>query len=262
MIFAFRVNIKKLWAKLIYDNLSSIFSFVTFPLTVSNMAAMCCWRGWHLFIEVCRWTFSHKQEILWDVVMKPIYNQSVWICSPFTFVMHLPVNVAPRGRASQSAEPASAQAAPDMAVDYYRNPNDSATTCASVPTQDNPWWQLDLMSIYYITAVSVICDEHCCQEQLDGAEILIGLRNDTDNQRWCQQRQKTTCWRNTSCQFILLFSSSCILFQVCRHLHCWGTVQIWLWVWKNTGTFCSCSPSWRTEEPDRLWGAGVWHCAR
>uniref|UniRef100_A0A3Q3A8H1 Fucolectin tachylectin-4 pentraxin-1 domain-containing protein n=1 Tax=Kryptolebias marmoratus TaxID=37003 RepID=A0A3Q3A8H1_KRYMA len=93
------------------------------------------------------------------------------------------VNVAPRGRATQSAEPASAEMNPDMANDHYRNPRDSGKTCASVPMQDNPWWQLDLMSIYYITAVSVISVEHCCHKQLNGAEIRIGLRNETDNQR-------------------------------------------------------------------------------
>uniref|UniRef100_A0A8C6KV46 Fucolectin tachylectin-4 pentraxin-1 domain-containing protein n=1 Tax=Nothobranchius furzeri TaxID=105023 RepID=A0A8C6KV46_NOTFU len=63
------------------------------------------------------------------------------------------------------------------------DPQHSGTTCASVPTQDDPWWRVDLMSIYHITAVSVFSEQHCCQEQLDGAEIRIGLRNDTNNHR-------------------------------------------------------------------------------
>uniref|UniRef100_A0A8C6KUZ1 Fucolectin tachylectin-4 pentraxin-1 domain-containing protein n=1 Tax=Nothobranchius furzeri TaxID=105023 RepID=A0A8C6KUZ1_NOTFU len=87
------------------------------------------------------------------------------------------------GRAAQSAGPASVATGPEMAIDSYKDPQHSGTTCASVPTQDDPWWRVDLMSIYHITAVSVFSEQHCCQEQLDGAEIRIGLRNDTNNHR-------------------------------------------------------------------------------
>lgn len=93
------------------------------------------------------------------------------------------VNVAPRGRATQSAEPASAGTGPELAIDCYSNPTDCKKTCASVPTQDNPWWQLDLMSIYHITGVSVIGVDLCCPDQMDGAQILVGLGDDTNNQR-------------------------------------------------------------------------------
>ncbi|XP_073331683.1 uncharacterized protein [Pagrus major] len=90
------------------------------------------------------------------------------------------VEVALRGKATQSAEPASSTTAPNMAID--RNPvNYFQETCASVPLQDNPWWRLDLRSIYRITAVSVVSD--CCSKELNGAEVRIGLKNDTSNQR-------------------------------------------------------------------------------
>ncbi|XP_044038965.1 uncharacterized protein LOC122869752 isoform X2 [Siniperca chuatsi] len=87
-------------------------------------------------------------------------------------------NVALRGVATQSAEPASAATAPHMANDDY-----PLETCASVPLQDNPWWQLDLRSIYRITAVSIISIGDCCSEELNRAEVRIGLRNDNSNQR-------------------------------------------------------------------------------
>lgn len=87
-----------------------------------------------------------------------------------------PVNVAPGGEATQSAEPASSTTAPDMAIDQ-----NSEETCASVPLQDNPWWQLDLRNIYRITAVSVVSD--CCSKELNDAEVRIGLKNDFSNQR-------------------------------------------------------------------------------
>ncbi|XP_038586833.1 uncharacterized protein LOC119911929 [Micropterus salmoides] len=91
-------------------------------------------------------------------------------------------NVAPRGVATQSGRPASAATAPQMAIDEDSG-KDPQSTCASVPLQDNPWWQLDLRSIYKITAVSVTSISDCCSEELDGAEIRIGLKNDTSNQR-------------------------------------------------------------------------------
>lgn len=101
-----------------------------------------------------------------------------------TFFMTLPpANVAARGVATQSAEPASDATGPRMAINYYSNPNSTEENCASVPKQDNPWWRLDLMSIYRITAVSVVSAGDCCSEELDRAEVRIGLRDDTSNPR-------------------------------------------------------------------------------
>nr|XP_046237588.1 uncharacterized protein LOC124055038 [Scatophagus argus] len=88
-------------------------------------------------------------------------------------------NVAPRGVATQSAEPASQATAPHMGIDEYPQSEYPQETCASVPQQDNPWWQLDLMYIYRITAVSVIG----VAEELNGAEVYVGLRNDANSKR-------------------------------------------------------------------------------
>uniref|UniRef100_A0A3B4X210 C-type lectin domain-containing protein n=1 Tax=Seriola lalandi dorsalis TaxID=1841481 RepID=A0A3B4X210_SERLL len=49
-------------------------------------------------------------------------------------------------------------------------------TCTSVPLQHSPWWQVDLGSIYHITALSVNSFGDCCPEQLDGAEVYIELK--------------------------------------------------------------------------------------
>ncbi|XP_026154288.1 uncharacterized protein LOC113125171 [Mastacembelus armatus] len=92
-------------------------------------------------------------------------------------------NVAQRGIAAQSANPLSAATAAYNAIDAYLQPASFTQTCASVQLQDNPWWKLDLRSIYHITAVSVTSIGDCCPEQLSGAEVRIGLRNDTNNQR-------------------------------------------------------------------------------
>ncbi|XP_049424561.1 fucolectin [Epinephelus fuscoguttatus] len=90
-------------------------------------------------------------------------------------------NVALRGVATQSAEPTSAGSTPDKAIDEHPGPSYPQETCASVSLQDNPWWQLDLKSIYRITVVSIISNGR--SEELDGAEVRIGLRSDTSNQR-------------------------------------------------------------------------------
>ncbi|KAG7221488.1 hypothetical protein INR49_002463 [Caranx melampygus] len=100
----------------------------------------------------------------------------------------LPGNVATRGTAvqsedSDSQEPASPAAAPHLANDQDFSPQTFEETCTTVPKQNNPWWQVDLGSIYHITAVSIISNGDCCPEELEGAEIRIGLRNDTNNHR-------------------------------------------------------------------------------
>lgn len=96
----------------------------------------------------------------------------------------LPDNVATVGIAEQSSEPVSKATAPEMAIDGIPGLKNPKVTCASVPLQDNPWWRVDLRSIYRIIAVSVISIGDCCSEELNGAEVRIGLSEETNNQRW------------------------------------------------------------------------------
>lgn len=101
----------------------------------------------------------------------------------FSFVTTLlTANVANWGMATQSAESAYKETAPHLATGYYNNPN-SSQTCISVSQQDNPWWQLDMRSLYYITAVSVVSAMDNSSEELNLAEIHIGVRDDTNNPR-------------------------------------------------------------------------------
>ncbi|KAK5848246.1 hypothetical protein PBY51_005877 [Eleginops maclovinus] len=92
-------------------------------------------------------------------------------------------NVAPRGIPTLSSAPASVESTPNMAIDVFPGPWYAYETCASVALQDNPWWQLDLRSIYRITAVSILSAGDCCSGQLNGAEVRIGLSKDVSNQR-------------------------------------------------------------------------------
>ncbi|XP_059210378.1 uncharacterized protein LOC131989196 [Centropristis striata] len=89
------------------------------------------------------------------------------------------VDVAPMGVATQSAATTA-----DMAIDKHPGPKQPRQTCASVRLQVNPWWQLDLRSIYRITAVSIMSVGECCPEELNGAEVRIGFSTTaTSNQR-------------------------------------------------------------------------------
>lgn len=108
---------------------------------------------------------------------------SLALISFFSFVTTLlTAYVASRGVATQSAESAYNETAPQLAADYRKNSN-SSNTCASVSQQDNPWWQLDMRSLYCITAVSIVSAVHNSLEELNLAEVLIGARNDTNNPR-------------------------------------------------------------------------------
>lgn len=108
---------------------------------------------------------------------------SLALISFFSFVTTLlTANVANRGVATQSAESAYNETAPHLATDNYNNHN-SSQTCASVSQQDNPWWQLDMRSLYYVTAVSIVSAMDNSSEELNLAEVHIGIRDDTNNTR-------------------------------------------------------------------------------
>lgn len=90
--------------------------------------------------------------------------------------------MASRGVATQSGESAYNETAPHLATDNRKNRN-SSKTCASVSQQDNPWWQLDMRSLYCITAVSIVSAMNKSSEELNLAEVHIGARDDTNNTR-------------------------------------------------------------------------------
>uniref|UniRef100_A0A3B4UPZ1 Fucolectin tachylectin-4 pentraxin-1 domain-containing protein n=1 Tax=Seriola dumerili TaxID=41447 RepID=A0A3B4UPZ1_SERDU len=119
-------------------------------------------------------TIRHK-------VLQQVQYASGWLLSAVVFKMNL--GTATQSANSDSEEPTPAAAAPHLAIDQDRAPMSFEETCTSVPLQHSPWWQVDLGSIYHITALSVNSFRDCCPEQLDGAEVHIGLKNDTNNHR-------------------------------------------------------------------------------
>ncbi|KAF3837322.1 hypothetical protein F7725_004786 [Dissostichus mawsoni] len=116
-------------------------------------------------------------------IINPGVGKDLQMCEVkvYTTTQLTGANVAPRGIATLSSAPASVENSQDMAIDEHPGPTDALETCASVALQDNPWWQLDLRSIYRITAVSILSSGDCCSEQLNGAEVRIGLSKDKYN---------------------------------------------------------------------------------
>ncbi|KAJ4949215.1 hypothetical protein JOQ06_020733 [Pogonophryne albipinna] len=118
-------------------------------------------------------------------IINPGVGKDIQMCEVkvYTTTQLTGANVAPRGIPTLSSAPASTQTSQHMAIDAHPGPRYALETCASVALQDNPWWQLDLRNIYRITAVSILSSGGCCSEQLNGAEVRIGLSKDVTNQR-------------------------------------------------------------------------------
>uniref|UniRef100_A0A673W0M5 Fucolectin tachylectin-4 pentraxin-1 domain-containing protein n=1 Tax=Salmo trutta TaxID=8032 RepID=A0A673W0M5_SALTR len=96
-------------------------------------------------------------------------------------------NVALRGVAAQSSL-FNRQYSPRNVIDGNRNSNyNSGGSCSSTEFNTNPWWRVDLLDVYRVTAVTITNRGDCCPERLDGAEIRIGnsLENNGINNPRC-----------------------------------------------------------------------------
>uniref|UniRef100_A0A4W5MF13 Fucolectin tachylectin-4 pentraxin-1 domain-containing protein n=1 Tax=Hucho hucho TaxID=62062 RepID=A0A4W5MF13_9TELE len=64
---------------------------------------------------------------------------------------------------------------PSNVIDGNRNSNyNSGGSCSSTEFNTNPWWRVDLLDVYRVTAVTITNRGDCCPERLNGAEIRIG----------------------------------------------------------------------------------------
>ncbi|XP_077083583.1 uncharacterized protein LOC143736771 [Siphateles boraxobius] len=81
------------------------------------------------------------------------------------------VNVAGWGTVSQST----------LFYDWHpQNALDGIpSTCAHTQSQSNPWWKLDLLTVYSVNRVLITNRLSCCSERINGAEIRVG--NDSSN---------------------------------------------------------------------------------
>nr|XP_029527543.1 pentraxin fusion protein-like [Oncorhynchus nerka] len=91
-------------------------------------------------------------------------------------------NVALRGVAAQSSQFSDRNA--HYAIDG--NSNTNYGSCTHTAQDTNPWWRVDLLDVYKVTAVT-ITNRDDVPERLDGAEIRIGnsLENNGINNPRC-----------------------------------------------------------------------------
>ncbi|XP_036845146.1 uncharacterized protein LOC110532922 [Oncorhynchus mykiss] len=96
-------------------------------------------------------------------------------------------NVALRRVAAQSSL-FSWENSPSKVIDGNRNSNyNYGGSCSSTAFNTNPWWRVDLLDLYRVTAVTITNRGDCCPKRLDGAEIRIGnsLENNGINNPRC-----------------------------------------------------------------------------
>uniref|UniRef100_A0A671P0S8 Uncharacterized LOC107699387 n=1 Tax=Sinocyclocheilus anshuiensis TaxID=1608454 RepID=A0A671P0S8_9TELE len=94
-------------------------------------------------------------------------------------------NWASRGAATQSST--SADWFAEKAIDGKPGLQSLRTGCSSTLNQTNPWWRLDLSSVYRVSKVVVTNRNDCCTKQMKGVEIRIGnsLENNGNDNPIC-----------------------------------------------------------------------------
>ncbi|XP_016345461.1 fucolectin-5-like [Sinocyclocheilus anshuiensis] len=74
-----------------------------------------------------------------------------------------------------------------QAIDFNPGFKKPSSSCSSTDNQTNPWWRVDLSSVYRVSRVVITNRLDCCPEKIDGAEIRIGnsLENNGNNNPIC-----------------------------------------------------------------------------
>uniref|UniRef100_A0A673I7T9 Fucolectin tachylectin-4 pentraxin-1 domain-containing protein n=1 Tax=Sinocyclocheilus rhinocerous TaxID=307959 RepID=A0A673I7T9_9TELE len=99
---------------------------------------------------------------------------------------HIPVNIATWGKnVTQSSTYGHWSA--EQAIDFNPGFRKSWSSCSSTNNQTNPWWRVDLSSVYRVNRVVITNRLDCCPERINGAEIRIGnsLENNGNNNPTC-----------------------------------------------------------------------------
>ncbi|CAB1345504.1 unnamed protein product, partial [Coregonus sp. 'balchen'] len=94
-------------------------------------------------------------------------------------------NLALKGVATQSSLNGYGKA--HNAIDGNRESNYFKGSCTHTTQETNPWWRVDLLDVYRVTAVTITNRGYVVPERLDGAEIHIGnsLKNNGINNPRC-----------------------------------------------------------------------------
>ncbi|ROL29804.1 Fucolectin-4 [Anabarilius grahami] len=71
----------------------------------------------------------------------------------------------------------------ERAVDGKKLAQGAASICTQTKEEKNPWWRLDLLDIYYVSAVTITNRIDSSPELINGAEIRIGNSLDSDGNK-------------------------------------------------------------------------------
>ncbi|KAM9400688.1 uncharacterized protein ACWYII_030539, partial [Salvelinus alpinus] len=126
----------------------------------------------------------NEMEGRYAVVVIPGQNKILTLCEVEVYGTPA-VNVALKGVASQSSLNGYGNA--HNAVDGNRESNYPLGSCTHTTQETNPWWRVDLLDVYRVTAVSITNRGDEVPERLDDAEIRISnsLENNGINNPRC-----------------------------------------------------------------------------
>ncbi|CAJ0943518.1 unnamed protein product [Ranitomeya imitator] len=73
------------------------------------------------------------------------------------------------------------------AIDGNQDSDFSHGSCSHTDGDFSPWWRVDLLRSYRINRITITNRKYCCEERLNGAEILVGdsLYNNGNNNPRC-----------------------------------------------------------------------------
>uniref|UniRef100_A0A4W5LMG2 Fucolectin tachylectin-4 pentraxin-1 domain-containing protein n=1 Tax=Hucho hucho TaxID=62062 RepID=A0A4W5LMG2_9TELE len=119
------------------------------------------------------------------VIIRQIIVINEQLCDNIIYFKITYINVALKGVATQSSLYGDGQA--HNAIDGNRESNYHKRSCTHTEQDTNPWWRVDLLDVYRVTAVTITNRGDVVPERLDGAEIRIGnsLENNGINNPRC-----------------------------------------------------------------------------
>uniref|UniRef100_A0A671P4T6 Fucolectin tachylectin-4 pentraxin-1 domain-containing protein n=1 Tax=Sinocyclocheilus anshuiensis TaxID=1608454 RepID=A0A671P4T6_9TELE len=122
----------------------------------------------------------HEMEGRYVTVNIPGTSKVLSLCEVGVYVI-FPDNLATGRNVAQSSTYGTWFA--EHAIDFGPGLTELWSSCSSTDIQTNPWWRVDLSSVYRVSRVVITNRLDCCPERINGAEIHIGnsLENNGNN---------------------------------------------------------------------------------
>uniref|UniRef100_A0A672KLF2 Fucolectin tachylectin-4 pentraxin-1 domain-containing protein n=1 Tax=Sinocyclocheilus grahami TaxID=75366 RepID=A0A672KLF2_SINGR len=120
----------------------------------------------------------------------------------------------------------------EQAIDSNPGFRKSWSSCSSTDNQTNPWWRVDLSSVYRVNRVVITNRLDCCPERINGAEIRIGnsLENNGNNNPTIPAGVSSTYTCNgMEGRYVNLFIPGYSKFLTLCEVEVYGEVNIATW---------------------------------